>query len=1088
MSEYVERFQNLLRELFQFDCADLDFGIYRIMNHKRDVIEKFIATDLPNAIAAELDRGALADQSQAAKELKEIAEQITQTLGKDALDADDDLAEVYHGTPLGKKYQDLRTKAAGGRGREALEASILNHLYTFFGRYYQDGDFISKRRYSKRQRYAVPYNGEEVHLYWANNDQYYVKTAEHFHDYSFTSRGVTVHFKLAAASVEQDNVKGDKRFFLPRTKEIDWKEDASELVIPFEYRPLTEQEEISYGTKSQQDKIIAEALEGIPKRLQKNEAALAALTAERRKTAEGEPVTYLEHHVRQYTRRNTSDFFIHKNLKGFLSRELDFYLKNEVLSLDEIEAGGEDRAEAWFQVMRVIKAIGGQIIDFLDQIESFQKMLWEKRKFITEAQYCITVGNIDEDFYPDIASCDPQWVEWKDLFHIDEEQTDLFNSGKGKRDKRIAFLKAHPTLTLDTKHFHPDLVDCLIGSFDDLDDVTDGLLLHSENFQALSLLLERYREKVKCVYIDPPYNTASNSIPYKNNYKHSSFASMMRDRVAASHSLLAPDGVIFVSIDKTERTVVEHTLDSVFGRDNRVEEIIWVMNTTNSQVPTYSTNHEYVLTYARNLTTVTQNPQMFREPKPGYEEIVALIQELEPLYPATVQVEEAIRALHKQHRDEYRNEIEDQGLDWKAEARNDPWRGIYPYCRVEYRGAEGQYVPEAEAQAARAMLWVWQEGDMSMPATKQSPTVYEPKNPNYRFYRPLHPITGKPCTIPKSGWKFRSEEFERLASDNRIAWGPDETKVPRIKRYLGETETNVAKSVVVDYSDGEKETSALFGRSGVFMAPKPTSLVSRFIRQTNRGDDPVIDYFAGSGTTGHAVIKSNREDSGGREFILAEMGQCFDSVLLPRIKKVTFAPDWKDGKPQRMPTAEETDRSPRIVKYIRLESYEDALNNIEFDDVSGQLAMQFDDYLLRYMLQWETRKSDTLLNVEQLASPFRYTLHIHEEGQTREKVVDIPETFNCLLGLHVQTRRVHQDGDRRYLVYSGRIDHREIVIIWRDTEGWQKADLERDKAFVVEQKLTEGAHEVFVNGDSFIPNAKALEPLFKARMFAPVEA
>ena len=221
MDQYREKFQGLLRELFQFDCADLDFGIYRIMNYKRDVIEKFISTDLPKAIADELDRGVLADQSQAAKELVEVAKQITESLGKDALDADGRLAEAYHSTPLGKKYLDLKGKAAGGRGRQALEATIFNHLHTFFSRYYQDGDFISKRRYSKRQRYAIPYNGEEVYLHWANHDQYYVKTAENFHDYSFTSRGVTVHFKIKAANVEQNNVKGDTRFFIPRVKEID---------------------------------------------------------------------------------------------------------------------------------------------------------------------------------------------------------------------------------------------------------------------------------------------------------------------------------------------------------------------------------------------------------------------------------------------------------------------------------------------------------------------------------------------------------------------------------------------------------------------------------------------------------------------------------------------------------------------------------------------------------------------------------------------------------------------------------------------------------------------------------------------------
>ena len=166
MDQYSDKFQGLLRELFQFDCADLDFGIYRIMNYKRDVIEKFISTDLPKAIADELNRGVLADQSQAVRELAEVAQQVTETLGQDALDADGHLAQTYLNTPLGKKYLDLKAKATGARSRQTLEAMIFNHLYTFFSRYYQDGDFISKRRYSKRHRYCIPYNRRGV-LYWA---------------------------------------------------------------------------------------------------------------------------------------------------------------------------------------------------------------------------------------------------------------------------------------------------------------------------------------------------------------------------------------------------------------------------------------------------------------------------------------------------------------------------------------------------------------------------------------------------------------------------------------------------------------------------------------------------------------------------------------------------------------------------------------------------------------------------------------------------------------------------------------------------------------------------------------------------------
>ena len=172
--------------------------------------------------------------------------------------------------------------------------------------------------------------------------------------------------------------------------------------------------------------------------------------------------------------------------------------------------------------------------------------------------------------------------------------------------------------------------------------------------------------------------------------------------------------------------------------------------------------------------------------------------------------------------------------------------------------------------------------------------------------------------------------------------------------------------------------------------------------------------------------------------------------------------------------------------YQRLESYEDALNNISFTLPKGQHVLKFDDYLLKYMLEWETAKSETLLDVEKLASPFRYKLVLTEGQEKREKPVDLPETFNYLLGLHVKTRRAYDDGGRRYLVYRGTVDHKDVVVIWRETEGWKKKALERDKKFVAEQKLADGADEVFVNGDSFIPKAKALDPVFKHRMFGRV--
>jgi len=1028
MNQYCEKFQRLLRELFQFDCADLDFGIYRIMNYKRGVIEKFVTEDLPKAVAEELERGALADQSLAAKELKEVAAQIAETLGKDALDADGNLTETYHGTPLGKKYLTLNAKAAGGRGREALEAGIFNPLYAFFSRYYQDGDFISKRRYSKRQRYAIPYNGEEVYLYWANNDQYYVKTAEHFHDYTFASRGVTVHFKLQAASVEQNNVKGDKRFFMPRAREIAWDEKTKQLVIPFEYRPLTEQEEITHGKKNQQDAIIAEALTEIPNRLKEADRALAALTAERHKNGDGRSVTFLEHHLRQYTKTNTSDFFIHKDLKGFLSRELDFYLKNEVLNLDEMETAGEDRAEGWFQMVRVIKAVGGRIIDFLEQIESFQKMLWEKRKFITETQYCITVGNIDESFYSDIAACEPQWAEWKELFHIDEEETNLFNSGKDRKGKRIVFLKSHPTLVLDTKHFDAGFVDELLASIDELDGKTDGLLVHSENWQALNLLSEKYHEAVQCIYIDPPFNTGASAFVYKNEYRHSSWMSMMFQASRAGARFLSPDGINVTAIDDYEVAQLAFVLDKVFGVSGRLGLLV-VENKPSGRTNDMflATCHEYYFCHSLHPESATIN-----------------------FFPLT----EEERA-HYAHADD-----------------------VSAYKWRDFLRTGGYSTPQERPNSFYPIYLNTKTGELGLQKKKDTVEILPIDSVGReRVWRKTRPSFLEHLSKAEIRVKETQSGKYRVEIIDRVKEGSRPKSIWSGSRYDAATH-------------GTKLLKAILGEARQFDFPKSVHAVrdALYCLTSPGNGDIVFDFFAGSGTTGHAAVNLNREDEGERRFILVEMADYFDTVLLPRIKKITFTPEWKDGKPKRMATQEEAERSPRIVKYIRLESYEDALNNIEFDEASGQKALKFDDYLLQYMLKWETKHSETLLNVEKLARPFCYKLHIHADGQTQEKVADVPETFNYLLGLHVQTRQVHDDDGRRYLVYRGRIDHRQVVVIWRETEGWTKEDLERDKKFVAEQKLTEGADEVFVNGDSFIPNAKALEPVFKARMFAPVEA
>jgi adenine-specific DNA-methyltransferase len=601
----------------------------------------------------------------------------------------------------------------------------------------------------------------------------------------------------------------------------------------------------------------------------------------------------------------------------------------------------------------------------------------------------------------------------------------------------------------------------------------------------------------------------------------------MFDRLAALHPTLTPDGAIFVSIDKAERTILEHAMNDVFGADNRIEELIWSMNTTNSQVPNYSTNHEYVEVYARDRRIAEQDSTMFREPKPGFEEVMTLVERLNPSYPPIFGVEAELRALYEQHKMEFREELESQGLDWDDEKSNDPWKGLFNYNRAEYRSGSGVLIPEKEAQIKHAHLWIWREADSSMPATKQAASTRDPSHPNWRFYKPPHRVTGKDCPHPKSGWKFAYDDdadspdkrsFVSLDRDNRIAWGTDENKVPQLKRFLHEVETNIGKSVFQDYSDGEKQTSAMFGRSGIFLAPKHADFVSRFILHAARKDSTILDCFGGSGSTAHAVIKLNRDDGGSRRYILVEVGQHFDTVMKPRVLKAAYSSDWKSGRPGSR------EGVSHCVKIIRLETYEDVLNSLKLDrketqqalltalDTQAQTGLK-EQYILRYMLDVEASGNQSLLNVKAFSDPTSYKLKTKPAGsdESRDTNVDLLETFNWLIGLKVQhiaapqsfTASFERDSEKR-LRLKGKLkqdavgpwwfrrvegltpDGRKTLIVWRKLTGDPEQDnLVLDVWMKDRLKISTKDFEfdlIYVNGSNNLENLKLPDDTWKVRL------
>jgi len=287
----------------------------------------------------------------------------------------------------------------------------------------------------------------------------------------------------------------------------------------------------------------------------------------------------------------------------------------------------------------------------------------------------------------------------------------------------------------------------------------------------------------------------------------------------------------------------------------------------------------------------------------------------------------------------------------------------------------------------------------------------------------------------------------------------------------------------------------------------------------------VLDFFAGSGTTVHAVISANREDGGRRRVIAVEMGEHFDTVLVPRLKKVAFAPERKDGKPKRLATPEEAERSPRIMKIVRLESYEDTLNNLEIRRTDTQKSLLDEpaakgdgklreQCLLKYMLDVETRGSQSLLNVAAFRDPTAYRLAVKRPGsdESREVCVDLLETFNWLIGLTVEAIAAPQvfsaaferDAEKRLKVKGGRIktdpsgpfwfrrvegklpDGRKALVVWRKLgDDLEQANLVLDHFLTEKLKISTKDFEfdvIYVNGSNNLENLKAPDDTWKVRL------
>ena len=605
-----EKLKSKLREIFQFENEDLDFGIYRIMNYKRKEIEKFIEEELIDKIKKQLSLLSEEERNKIEEQLNEISSKNGVKKYLEALEkGDENRTKIYREdfTEDIKKYEKLKKQMEEIRISEGLEKEIYNHLINFFTRYYDNGDFISKRRYGRKIKYVVPYNGEEVILHWANKDQYYIKTTEYFRKYTFSAKELTVNFRVVEAEEEKGNAKAqEKKFFVLNEKVFDFNDDKKELNIYFEYRALTDEEKEKYkqGNTVSQDKANEETVKILEEKIPQN--SLARLIFEK----EGDK-TFIERHLYRYTRRNTTDYFIHKDLKGFLEKELDFYIKNEFLQLEDLQvldqSGYFDKLRLYLIGVRAFRNIALKIIEFLAQIENFQKKIWEKKKFVIDTHYVITLDKIKEyageefleSIVDEILSNKKQLKEWKELFGIEVKKKENLIKNNGQLELNG---KKWKKLPIDTKYFDEEFKWKLLIALsknNNLDDILDGVLIKSENWHALNLLLNKYYEKVQTIYIDPPFNTGRDFL-YKDKYKDSSWLTLMENRINLSKDLLNEKGSIYVHLDWHMEHHGKILMDEIFGKENFRNEIIWYYpDNFQGNVNRFPINHNIIFFYTK---------------------------------------------------------------------------------------------------------------------------------------------------------------------------------------------------------------------------------------------------------------------------------------------------------------------------------------------------------------------------------------------------------------------------------------------------------------------------------------------------------
>ncbi|HOU12778.1 MAG TPA: site-specific DNA-methyltransferase [Anaerolineae bacterium] len=743
---------------------------------------------------------------------------------------------------------------------------LFDKLYSFFHRYFSESGSIYFRYTPLHQNvYARVYTDDrDVMLFWKTHMLYYVKTDRLFQNMEIKVDNFTFYFDVSTLQHKQSNEK--------RALVFDFAEKRADDALVFT---------VTYSERGSKTKMAD------------IQRALRATNTEPREEV-------LERAFRLFERQSEVDYFINKDARAFLREQFDLWMYQYVFS----EEGTWTAIRV--QQLQVLRDIAYKLIDFIAQFEDELVKVWNKPKFVRGSHYVITLDRIAAAEQGDAVlrrvlahpGMTAQLGEWRELGMVgggftpeDAWQRDLF--GQRVDD-------AYQYLPIDTRYF-PDLELDILALFDDLDEVLDGWLVHSENYQALRTLEPKFKESVQAIYIDPPFNLEANGdFLYSVKYKDSTWTTILENRVQLARDLLSPQGSIFVRCDYNGNMLVRLLLNGIFGEANFGNEII--INRFRRQ-----------LRGLKNFNVATDSLFYYSKSDVPY----------------------------------FQEQMRSRLCSFCGQEIDPNWRGM------------------------------------------SSPGLRHP---------PERVILGREL-LPPDGrhWTFTQDRIEQMEAEERIRINDklsftdlEGNRIQGLPEYL-QTEDTPVDSVWTDLK------GYVFGAS--FPTENPEELLQRAIEVASPKQALIMDFFLGSGTTIATAHKL------GRKWLGVEMGEHFDTIVMPRMKRVLSGEksgiskdvNWQGGG---------------FFKYYRLEQYEDALRLARYEDADlfhNPYADPYSSYVfLRDLKMLEAVDLDTETE----------SVTVHLERLYPD--IDLAETLSCVTGKPIQRITAEavefRDGTRADLV------------------------------------------------------------------------